>query len=303
MDEHISFLKDFKTSHTKKEILNYIERIENLNILIIGETIIDNYQYGTTLGKSNKSPIIAFQNANKERYCGGILAIKNHLKEFAHKVDYYTDDTMIIKKRYIQEGQKLFETYDIKKNKYKSNYGDINDYDLVIVSDFGHGFITKERRDNIMNDAEYIALNTQCNAGNMGLNTINNYPRWDYISIDGHELRLAKSNQFDTVDTILTDNFDEGTVSITEGKYGCRVFKDNGIKHIPVLPISKNIIDETGAGDAFFAISSPIAFFDAPSEIIGFMGNLAGNITCSYFGNKYYVTKDKLLKSIESIYE
>lgn len=297
------FLKEFKQIHTKEEIFNYFDKIKDLDVLVVGETIIDEYQYGFTLGKSGKSPIIAFENKNKEKYDGGILAIRNHLKEFVNKVDYYTDDSMIVKKRYIQEGQKLFETYSKKKNKYKSKYNNIKDYDLVIIADFGHGFLIKERRDYILKDANYIALNTQLNAGNMGMNTINKYQRWNYISIGGNELRLAKSNQFDNLNTILLDNFNKGTISITEGKYGCIVFKDRIIKYIPSISIIKDVIDPTGAGDAFFSISSPISFLDANQEVIGFIGNMAGNITCGYQGNKYHVTKNKLLNSIERIYE
>ncbi|MBE3114658.1 MAG: hypothetical protein IMZ59_03965 [Actinobacteria bacterium] len=298
-----TFLKEFKKTHPKEELLSYLDKIKDLDVIIIGETIQDVYQYGTTLGKSGKSPIIAFENKRKERYDGGILAIRNHLKEFTHKVDYYTDEIMVVKKRYIQEGQKLFETYTTQKNKYKSNYTDINNYDLVVIADFGHGFLTKERRNDISDKANYLALNTQLNAGNMGMNTINKYSKWNYISIGGNELRLATSNQFDDLNTILLDNFNKGTISITEGKHGCIVFKDRIIKYIPIVPVIKEVIDPIGAGDAFFAISSPIAFLNAPPEIIGFMGNLAGNMTCNYQGNKYHVTKNKLLDNIENIYD
>ena len=250
-----TFLKEFKRNHNKEDIFSYFDKIKDLDILIVGETIIDEYQYGFTLGKSGKSPIIAFENKSKEIYNGGILAIKNHLKEFVNKVDYYTDDIMIVKKRYVQEEQKLFETYSKKKNKYKSKYNDIKDYDMVIIADFGHGFLIKEVRDHILKNANYIALNTQLNAGNMGMNTINKYQKWNYISIGGNELRLATSNQFDDLNTILLDNFDKGTISITEGKYGCIIFKDRIVKHIPSISVVKDIIDPIGAGDAFFSIS------------------------------------------------
>jgi bifunctional ADP-heptose synthase (sugar kinase/adenylyltransferase) len=297
------FLNNFKKNHPAEEILDYISRIKDLDILAIGETIIDEYQYGFTLGKSGKSPIIAFQNEGNERYDGGVLAIRNHLKEFVHKVDYYTDKTMMVKKRYTQDGQKLFETYDIKKNKYKGSYGDIGRYDIVIIADFGHGFLTKERRNTIENQSKFIALNAQANAGNMGLNTINKYSRWDYISIDEHELRLATSNQFDNIRDILLDRFDKGIVTITKGSKGCIVFNNRKIEDIPFLKTSEKIVDSIGAGDALFSISSLIAYQNAPPEVIGFIGNLAGNIACSYPGNKYHVTKDKLLNNIKNIYD
>lgn len=298
-----TFLREFKKIHNKEELLNYFKVVKDLNVLVIGETVIDVYQYGTTLGKSNKSPIIAFENKNKETYDGGVLAIKSHLKDFVGKVDYYTWDTMIIKKRYIQDGQnqKLFETYTTKKNPHKNRFNDIADYDIVLVADFGHGFLTKERRNLIQEKSKFIALNTQANAGNMGLNTINKYSKWDYISIDEHELRLATSNQFDDVSKMIIDRFNKGIVTITRGPYGCIVFNNGIIKSIPI--ISEGVVDTIGAGDALFAISSLFAYQNAAPEIIGFMGNIAGNIACNYPGNKYHVTKEKVMDYIKNIYE
>jgi len=302
-----SFINNFKKTYSIEEISNYINVVKDLNILVIGETIIDEYQYGQTLGKAGKYPIIAFQNEKLERYDGGILAIYNHLNDFC-KVEYYTEDIAIVKKRYIENGQKLFETYSKKESDIEcfvtdNFYKGFKDYDLVIVADFGHGMFTKELRQGIQNNANYIALNTQCNAGNMGLNTINKYSRWNYISIDEHELRLATSNQFDCIEEILLNRFTEGIVTITKGEKGCTVFNNGEIKNIPFLKTPEKVIDSIGAGDALFSISSLIAYQNAPPEVIGFIGNLAGNIACSYPGNKYHVTKNRLLNNIKGIYD
>jgi bifunctional ADP-heptose synthase (sugar kinase/adenylyltransferase) len=303
LEEEKIFLEKFKKIYEKESILNYFDIIKDLNILVIGESIIDEYQYGFTLGKSGKSPIIAFQNNRKENYRGGILAISNHLKEFVNKVDYYTDNTIIVKKRYIQERQKLFETYSKRKSYHKNNFDNIDKYDIVLVADFGHGFLTKDKREKIQDKSKFIALNTQANAGNMGLNTINKYYKWDYISIDEHELRLATSNQYDSIEEILLDRFKKGIVTITKGNQGCVVFNNRNIKSIPFLETKEKFVDSIGAGDALFSISSLIAYQKAPPEVIGFIGNLAGNIACSYPGNRYYVKKKNLLRNIDYIYD
>lgn len=297
------FLIKFKNKHSYRKIIDYIDVIRNLNILVIGETIQDVYQYGTTLGKSSKSPIIAFENKKIERYDGGIFAIKSHLQDFVKNIDYYTDDIMILKKRYIQDkqNQKLFETYTIKKNKYKSKFTDIEDYDLVLIADFGHRFLDRTKRETIQQNANFIALNVQFNAGNMGLNTINNYSKWNYISIDEHELRLATSNQFDDVFDIVKNRFNDGIVTVTRGPYGCVVYNNGKVESIPI--ISENVVDTIGAGDALFAISSLFAYKNASPDVIGLIGNIAGNIACSYPGNKSHITKNKMLQYINKIYE
>ena len=219
--------------HIEKEnLLNSLDKIKDIDILIVGDTILDEYQYGNTLGKSGKNPIVAFKNDYIERYDGGVLAIYNHLKELS-SVEYLTGDECIIKKRYIQETQKLFETYTHIQNPFKSTISkNISDYDLVIIADFGHGFINRELRGRIESESKYIALNTQLNAGNLGLNTINKYKNRNYISIDGLELRLAVSNSEDSVESILRNTFHHETVSITSGKDGSIIYRNGNLIRI-----------------------------------------------------------------------
>jgi sugar/nucleoside kinase (ribokinase family) len=164
----------------------------------------------------------------------------------------------------------------------------------VIIADFGHGFLTKEKIDEIEDRANYITLNTQNNSGNMGMNTINKYSKWGYASIDEIELRLACSNQFEDIKQLLHEKFNgtDKIVSVTENKNGSYVYKDKKIIHTPAY--ARDIVDTVGAGDAYFALTSPLAYLNAPADVIGNVGNIAGAIACSYPGNKEHVTKERL---------
>jgi len=286
--------------YKKTDILDYIDKLKNLEILIVGDTIIDEYQYGYTLGKSGKSPIVAFQNTNLEIYDGGVLAIKNHLKGFCN-VDILTSHRQVVKRRYIQSNQKLFETYSFKEDLGYNDSKSISSYDIVLIADFGHGFIDKNLQHKLESESKYIALNTQLNAGNMGMNTINKYTHRDYICIDFMELRVATSNQFDNIETIIKDTFNHETVSITESNKGSYLYRNGELIHSKAL--AKNIIDTIGAGDAYFSLSSPLSYLKAPLEIIGLFGNIAGAIACTYPGNKEHITKEKFINYIEDFYD
>ena len=291
-----TFVEEIKNKYSSNDIVGYIESFKKLNVLVVGEVIIDEYQYGYTLGKSGKFPIVSFKNESIEKYKGGVIAVNNHIKEFVNKVDYWTDKNIIIKKRYIENERKIFETYSIFEDEFYSGEKEIKDYDLVIVADFGHGFLDKEKRKKIEKESNFLALNTQNNSGNMGMNTINKYNRWDYISLDEIEVRLACSNQFDKIEDLIKEKFKKEIVSITENKYGCYVYKDNSIMKIPAF--ADNIIDTVGAGDAFLSITSLLAYNNAPIEIIGLLGNFAGAIACGWEGNKEYITRKKMMNFI-----
>src|SRR5271163_2896954 len=76
----------------------FMRKRKQLNrLLVIGDTIIDEYHYCLPLGKSSKSPTISTVFLRSEEYAGGVLAIANHLEQFAGKVKLITclgKDTM-----------------------------------------------------------------------------------------------------------------------------------------------------------------------------------------------------------------
>ena len=63
----------------------------DIKVLIIGETIIDEYVYCETLGKSGKEPILVVRDMSKERYLGGTAAIARNLSSFCKKITLFTN--------------------------------------------------------------------------------------------------------------------------------------------------------------------------------------------------------------------
>ena len=61
--------------------------------------------------------------------------------------------------------------------------------DLIIVSDYGHGFITKKISKLINNSKKFTALNAQINANNIGYHSLKNYKKIDFVIINERELR------------------------------------------------------------------------------------------------------------------
>ena len=69
-------------------------------------------------------------------------------------------------------------------------------YDLVIVTDYGHGFLGPRTVDLLAARARYLAVNTQANPGNLGFHVITRYPRADYVCLDESEARLATGDRW-----------------------------------------------------------------------------------------------------------
>ena len=88
-NEQKSFLnriKKRKEFNADNKILSIMNSFSNLKVLVIGETIIDEYVYCEALGKSGKEPVIVMRDMYKERYLGGTAAIDKNLSTFCSKI-------------------------------------------------------------------------------------------------------------------------------------------------------------------------------------------------------------------------
>ena len=231
--EVTDYLAGFSKKYTADNILKYLENARALKVLVIGETIIDEYQYCHIIGMSAKEPVLAAQYVSVDKFAGGILAVGNHVANFCDRVGLLTflgsEDSQedfvqertgsnvekiflykgksptIVKRRFIENYllTKLFEVYMINDEELSQVENEafchklsvlLPLYDVVIVADYGHGMMTKEAISVICDKARFLAINTQANAGNRGYNTIYKYPRADFVSIAEHEIRLEFRN-------------------------------------------------------------------------------------------------------------
>jgi rfaE bifunctional protein kinase chain/domain/rfaE bifunctional protein nucleotidyltransferase chain/domain len=228
-DEIEEYLGLFRQRHNLDEILQIIEMMASLNVLVIGDTILDEYQYCEAIGKSSKDPILAVKYQSQDMFAGGVLAVANHVANFAGKVQLVTilgeqasyEDFIrsqllpnvtphftfqpgaptLIKRRFVDgySFNKLFEMYVIddsglppEKDREVGQWlrKQLPNYDVVIVADYGHGAVSEEMVQTLCCGARFLAVNTQANSGNRGFHTITRYPHADHVCIAEHEIRL-----------------------------------------------------------------------------------------------------------------
>jgi rfaE bifunctional protein kinase chain/domain/rfaE bifunctional protein nucleotidyltransferase chain/domain len=223
------YLNLFRIRYSLEELLHVLDSMDALNVLVLGDTILDDYQYCHTIGSSSKDPVLSVQYDSHDLFAGGVLAVANHVANFVGSVklvsvlggkdsqeDFVRSKLMdnvscyfvlqdnaptIIKRRFVEgySFNKLFEVYIMND----SGLSDAKDrqlcewlkenlpqYDLVVAADFGHGAISDKMRDTLVAHAPFLAVNTQANSGNRGFHTVTRYSRADYVSIAEHEIRL-----------------------------------------------------------------------------------------------------------------
>ena len=85
-----NWIKIFKESSGYESVLEFMDKISNLKVLILGEAIIDQYTSCAPLAKSSKDPILAFHELGTSYFPGGVLAIANSCSEWAMQTKVIT---------------------------------------------------------------------------------------------------------------------------------------------------------------------------------------------------------------------
>ena len=84
------FLSNISSRYSFEYIYKKIKDLKKLKVLLIGETIIDQYVFGDVLGKSGKEPHLVMKQQTEKNYLGGAAAIANHLSAFCKTVNFFT---------------------------------------------------------------------------------------------------------------------------------------------------------------------------------------------------------------------
>ena len=224
------------------------------------------------------------------------------------------DGPTTVKRRYVETFQytKMFEVTFIEDRPLPEKVAEelnnhlieiLPKYDLVIVADFGHGLISQDTIDLLNRSDRFLAVNSQTNSANSGYNVITKYPRADYICVDQEEIRLAFQDRFSPIARLVlraAEEFNASTVTVTTGQTGSITLHRGGdLFETPVF--SKEVLDTTGAGDAYLAVTAPCAAAGHPPEIIGFVGNAVGALAIRTLGNKEWIEPTALFKYISAL--
>ena len=183
---------DFLERHliSKKALSNLINNFSSLNILVIGDLIIDEYITCEPLGMSQEDPTIVVKPINSNKFIGGAgivaahaaglganvkyitIAGKDDIKDFAIKelnnygvkTSIFIDETRptTLKQRFRTKGKTLLRVSHLHQNAINNNIQNdiiseiknkINQINLLIFSDFNYGCLPSEMVNEIIDIA------------------------------------------------------------------------------------------------------------------------------------------------------
>jgi cytidyltransferase-like protein len=293
---------------TLDQLKGFLTAAARLRVCIIGETIIDEWVDVTLTNLSQKSRCVAGLEVARARQIGGAGAVALHLASFVSRIDCYTNgltdampsnvavknlaDSLVVKTRFVDRdtGYRLFESKSPDLGEVRhADVPDFDDYDVVLIADFGHGLIdphvvnakTRQRR------RAFVAAMAQVNSTNYGYNLPTKFTGLDYCSVNRTEAELCLRERGLPLPELL-DRIAEllkvPGLSVTDGEHGAMVMTRNGVFQIPT--VSTSVVDTIGCGDAFFALSSLAAGLGCPSGIVALAGSIGAAAVAQRRGNE-----------------
>ena len=183
LDQNKKIINDyfFRNKINKKKLIDKISNFKKINVCVIGDLIVDEYNYCEPIGMSREEAVIVVKFNDKKRFIGGAGAVASYAKKLCNnvyfisvlgkdKINHYVNNELrkrkIINKTVVdntrqtsikarfRDNQKsllrvsYLETSQIDnylQNKLFNNFKKIsNKIDLVIFSDFNYGCLPKK---------------------------------------------------------------------------------------------------------------------------------------------------------------
>tara|TARA_A100001388_G_C28759950_1_gene497155 strand:- start:48 stop:1538 length:1491 start_codon:yes stop_codon:yes gene_type:complete len=178
-EEFLSSCK--KQKLTKEDLLCAINSWKRKRILVIGDSILDQYSACEPLGISAEAPVLVVKELENKRYIGGAAIVASHIRALGSKCNLISivgddengefiinnlnkndiNDGLVIdksrptsfKKRYLVENQKLFRvsklddsqvSEDIENELIKNIENLAPESNCIVISDFVYGVITEK---------------------------------------------------------------------------------------------------------------------------------------------------------------
>ena len=337
------FIKKIKENHSFSKIKELIENFKNLKVLIIGETIIDQYVFCEALGKSGKEPVLVLKDLHTEEYLGGAAALSRHVSSFCNKVTLLSmigekaehlnkikqklpknvnykfikkkNSPTILKRRFLDH---------INKNKVLGVYK-INDsilskeqdksfniilkkmlpkHDLVIVSDYGHGFISNKNANLICKLSKYLALNAQVNAANVGYHSMRNYKNLSCVIINQREIHHEMRDRNNSTEYLMKKLSQQQNIKkliVSRGSEGALIYNKSNNKFDFCKAYASKVVDKVGAGDAMLSTIALCLKSGLTDKLSLLISSLSAAQSAETIGNKDSVSKVKTLKTLEHL--
>ena len=229
--------ESFKTACKRQDLkfeklVETMSTWENTRLIVLGDTIVDQYAACEPIGMSAEAPIVVVRELAKRNFIGAAAVVASHIRALGAQCDFVsvvgkdeiaelvrnelkekcigaalTEDRSrptTFKKRYVVENQKLFRVSRLEEHDLDANIeAKVSDLEKlaphangIVVSDFVYGVVTQRVLDKVSELAKNYNLpifgDLQCSSQ---IGSITRFKNFSLLCPNERELRLALKNK------------------------------------------------------------------------------------------------------------
>ncbi len=210
-----------------------------MKILVIGDSCIDKYVYGSSRRLCPDAPVPVLIPTSTVENGGMAKNVQANIASLGVECDIITNDEKIIKTRYVDnQTNHMFIRIDTNEEQIKriphDKLRNLEGYDAIVISDYNKGFLEEYDIQALCSDYPLVFMDTKKPLGFWAT-------KCNFIKINESEYENSK-RIFASLDTSLKNN-----LIVTLGPNGCK-FQEK------IYDVKKvDVKDMTGAGDTFLA--------------------------------------------------
>jgi rfaE bifunctional protein kinase chain/domain len=244
LDQHIEQFKQACKLHKIKTagLLECIEKFKDASLLVIGDTIIDQYVACDALGMSAEAPVVVLRELDTREYAGGAAIVAMHLSALGAKCQFISvvgqdDEAKLAAKeldrlnvehhliedssrpttfkiRYLVDNQKMFRVSRLKEHCIEKQVEDKIIKELersapkvqgILISDFVYGVITPRVLKNITDLAKKHSLFVFGDLQcSSQVGNVSKFKNFDLICPTERESRIALATQDEGVEWVAS---------------------------------------------------------------------------------------------------
>ena len=281
-------------------------------IVVVGDAIIDEYQYFVTERVSPESPVLVVKPQSSEYRAGGCLNVALNIARLGNEVivvsQFGNDDGLrfwisnsasegirtinigpaeyqtINKKRLVCQNQQLLridtETFGepaldhVTMSECAKVFAQA---DMVVVSDYAKGSVSSELMDLVRNNSKFIV--------DPKISDWSRYRGADIITPNRKDLSAVLSSPEDFNEKGISDlinKFSIESILLTMSEMGMKLF-DGSHPPIHLKTVAQNVVDVTGAGDVVIAVLAHLLVQGVPKiEAVSIANAMAGKSVATF---------------------
>lgn len=256
-----------------------------VRVLVIGDAMEDDYHFGRVDRLSPEAPVPVFIEESVQARRGGADNVAHQLEVLGCHVHTVFASRLCVKHRYFAGHHQIFRrdadcfatAQDVDAAAKRIAYC-INNFDVIVLSDYAKGLLTPQLCQDVIKTRKPVIVDPK------GTDWAK-YRGATVVCPNEHELGAH------------SEDWHCGMIVAKLGSRGIAIRTHDGVEHLRIPAVAKQVFDVTGAGDVVTAVIAAAMGVNASMENAAIIANHAAGVVVGKLGTAV-CSKDELIESL-----